>query len=72
MTPEEVLTASTINAACAIKRESSIGSIEVGKIADIAIFDVPNLAYMIYHFGVNHTDSVIKKGKIVYKKNGRD
>ena len=71
MTPEEVLTASTINAACAIKRESSIGSIEVGKIADIAIFDVPNLAYMIYHFGINHTDSVIKKGKIVYKKNRR-
>lgn len=72
MTPEEVLTAATINAACAIKRENEVGSIEVGKKADIAIFDVPNVAYMIYHFGINHTNTVIKNGEIVYKKNGRN
>jgi imidazolonepropionase len=67
MTPEEVLTATTINAACALGLENEIGSIEVGKKADIAIFDVKNLEYLIYHFGINHTDTVIKSGQVVYK-----
>ncbi len=69
LTPEEVITAATINAAAALKLEEEIGSIEVGKKADITIFDAPNLNYIIYHFGINHTDSVIKDGKLVYKKN---
>ena len=68
LTPEEVITAATINAAAALKLEEEIGSIEVGKKADIVIFDAPNLNYIIYHFGINHTDSVIKNGKLVYKK----
>ncbi|NMA86908.1 MAG: imidazolonepropionase [Tissierellia bacterium] len=68
LTPEEVITAATINAAAALKLEKEIGSIEVGKKADITIFDAPNLNYIIYHFGINHTDSVIKDGKLVYKK----
>ena len=68
LTPEEVITAATINAAAALKLEEEIGSIEVGKKADIVIFDAPNLDYIIYHFGINHTDSVIKDGKLVYKK----
>ncbi len=68
LTPEEVITAATINAAAALKLEEKIGSIEVGKKADIVIFDAPNLNYIIYHFGINHTDSVIKNGKLVYKK----
>ncbi|HZK09533.1 MAG TPA: imidazolonepropionase [Clostridia bacterium] len=68
MTPDEVITAVTINAAAALGLEEEKGSLEVGKRADIAIFDVPNLAYMLYHFGVNHTDKVIKDGKIVFEK----
>lgn len=68
MTPEEVITASTINAAAALKREEEIGSIEAGKKADLVIFDSPNLNYIIYHFGINHTSKVIKDGKLVYKK----
>lgn len=68
MTPEEVITASTINAASALKREKEIGSIEVGKKADLVIFDSPNLNYIIYHFGINHTFKVIKDGILVYKK----
>ncbi len=68
MTPDEVITAVTINAAAAIKLEEDRGSLVEGKKADIAIFDVPNLEYMIYHFGVNHTDKVIKNGKIIFKK----
>jgi len=68
LTPEEIITAVTINGACALGLEENIGSLEAGKQADIAMFDSPNLEYILYHFGINHTDTVIKKGKIVYKK----
>ncbi|MDY0235264.1 MAG: imidazolonepropionase [Gudongella sp.] len=68
MTPEEVITSVTINAAAALGIEKEKGSLEVGKKADIAIFDAPNLDYMIYHFGINHTDKTIKDGKVVYSK----
>lgn len=67
MTPEEVLVGVTINAAAAINREDKIGSLMEGKLADIAIFNAPNLDYLVYHFGINHTNTVIKKGKVVYK-----
>ncbi|WP_268625790.1 imidazolonepropionase [Paenibacillus alvei] len=62
MQPEEILTACTLNAAAAIRRAADIGSIEVGKRADLTIFDAPNLAYLPYHFGINHTFGVIKNG----------
>ncbi|WP_091220129.1 imidazolonepropionase [Paenibacillus sp. BC26] len=64
MTPEEILTACTINAANAIGRGNQIGSIEVGKHADLTLFDAPNLAYLPYHFGINHTYGVIKNGNV--------
>ena len=65
MTPEEILTACTINAANAIGTRGRIGSIEAGKRADLAIFDAPNLAYLPYRFGINHTFGVIKNGNVV-------
>lgn len=68
MKPEEVITAVTINAAAALGIEKEKGSLEVGKKADITIFDAQNLDYMIYHFGINHTDKTIKDGKVVYSK----
>lgn len=43
------------------------GSLMEGKLADITIFDAPNINYVLYHFGVNHTDKVIKNGKVVYE-----
>jgi imidazolonepropionase len=64
MNPKEIITSVTINAACALKLEDKIGSLEVGKKADMAIFDVPNIEYLIYHFGVNHTQTVIKNGEV--------
>lgn len=69
LTPEEVITAVTINGAAALGLEDKVGSLEVNKQADIVIFDAPNLEYIIYHFGINHVDTVIKNGTIVYKKN---
>ncbi|MGZ9584413.1 imidazolonepropionase [Paenibacillus marinisediminis] len=62
MTPEEILTATTLNAAAAIGRAADIGTIEIGKWADLAILDAPNLSYLPYHFGINHTYGVIKNG----------
>ncbi|WP_018591592.1 imidazolonepropionase [Terrisporobacter glycolicus] len=67
MTPNEVLTAVTINAAHCVDRATEIGSIEVGKKADIAVFDAPNVEYLMYHFGINHIDRVYKEGKLVVK-----
>ena len=68
MTPKEVFKSVTINAAKAIDKQDTIGSIEVGKKADITVFDAPSMAYFLYHFGINHTDSVYKNGKLVFKK----
>ncbi|WP_010293008.1 imidazolonepropionase [Clostridium senegalense] len=65
MFPEEIINAMTINAAAAINREKQIGSIEENKKADIVIFNSKNLNYLIYHFGINAVDKVIKNGKIV-------
>lgn len=63
MTPEEVLTATTINAAHAIGCAGEAGSLEAGKKADITIFDVPNYLTLSYQYGMNHVDTVIKSGK---------
>ncbi|WP_346937056.1 imidazolonepropionase [Clostridium sp.] len=65
MLPNEIINAMTINAACAINREKYVGSIEKGKKADIAIFNSKNLNYLVYHFGINSVDKVIKNGNIV-------
>jgi len=65
MTPEEVITASTLNAAAALVLSHDIGSIEVGKKADVIILDIPNYQYLPYHFGVNHVEKVIKQGTIL-------
>ncbi|HLR61910.1 MAG TPA: amidohydrolase family protein, partial [Lentibacillus sp.] len=45
--------------------EDKIGSLETGKQADIAIFDVPNHLMLSYNYGMNHIDTVIKKGETV-------
>jgi len=65
MTPAEVITAVTINAAHAIGLSHEIGSISVGKKADIVILDVPSHYWINYRFGVNMVDTVIKSGEIV-------
>ncbi|MFW9902075.1 MAG: imidazolonepropionase [Candidatus Thorarchaeota archaeon] len=65
LSPAEALTASTINSACALQRQDEVGSLEIGKKADIVVFDVPNHEFLPYHFGVNLALKVIKNGKIV-------
>lgn len=65
MTLEEVLTATTINAAYAVNRGEQIGSLEVDKKADVIILDVANYKQLQYFYGMNHTNTVIKNGKVV-------
>jgi imidazolonepropionase len=65
MTPAEAITAATINAAHAIKRAHEIGSIEVGKKADLIVLDSPDFRFLGYRFGANMVDMVVKDGKVV-------
>lgn len=65
LTPAEALTAATYNAACAINRQDTVGSLEKGKKADIVMWDVKSYQELQYLFGVNHVQSVWKNGKKV-------
>ncbi len=63
LTPVEILNAVTINAAYSVDRAKTIGSFDVGKQADITIFDAPNLDYLFYFFATNLVTDVYKKGQ---------
>ena len=65
LTPEEVLTAVTLNAAAAIHMAGRIGSVEAGKQGDLVIWDAPDLDYVCYRMGSNLASTVIKKGEVV-------
>ncbi|GAB3792921.1 imidazolonepropionase [Virgibacillus kimchii] len=68
MSPAEIWHAVTVNAAHAIGREYEAGNIREGGNADIVIWDAPNHMYIPYHYGVNHTNMVMKKGDILYER----
>jgi len=65
LSPSEALTAATLNSAAAIGRAETKGSIEVGKDADIVIWDAPDLNFIFYRYGNNQVHSVIKNGKLL-------
>jgi len=64
MSAAESISAATINAAHAIGRGAQLGSIEVGKQADLLMLDLKHYQELPYYFGVNHVTRVIKKGKL--------
>ncbi len=65
MTPAEALTACTINAAAAIDMDDKVGSISIGKQADLLIWDIPSYKYIPYHIGSSSPETVIKNGKVL-------
>lgn len=65
LTPEEVLTAVTLNGAAAIDRAESVGSVEPGKLGDLVLWDAPDLDYICYRVGSNLVRGVVKRGKPV-------
>jgi imidazolonepropionase len=70
MTPAESVAAATINAAYALRREKEIGSLDVGKVADIGVFEVEDYREIPYYFGVNKCWMTIKRGEIVFRAAG--
>jgi len=67
-TPAEAIAAATINAAYSLHRAGQIGSLEVGKYADLAAFDVADYREIPYYFGVNHCVLAVKRGRIIHSR----
>ncbi|HJT01781.1 MAG TPA: imidazolonepropionase [Terriglobales bacterium] len=68
MSPAEAISAATINGACALARQAGKGSIEPGKDADLAMFDVGDYREIAYWFGMNRCSAVVIGGEVL---NGR-
>jgi imidazolonepropionase len=65
LTIEESLTAATLNSACCLGLGREIGSVEVGKRADLVLLQAPNLLHLVYHYGINPVAAVVKGGRVV-------
>jgi len=72
ITTEEAVTALTINAAAAVDRAKTIGSLDVGKHGDLAVLEYPSYKFIPYHIGISTVDKVVKNGNLVFdrKKGG--
>jgi imidazolonepropionase len=68
LTTEEAVTALTINAAAAVDKADSIGSIDCDKQADLVILEYPSYKYIPYRVGVNTVEKVVKEGNLVFDK----
>ena len=65
MTPAEAIVAATVNAAHAIAMGQEVGSLEVGKKADLVVIDIPDYRHLTYRFGTNLVHTVIKSGRVM-------
>ncbi len=70
LTPAEAINAATFNAAYAVGMEESVGSLEVGKKADIVVYDVADYREVPSRAGYNHAVSVFKAGALVWEQDG--
>ena len=68
ITTEEAITALTINAAAAIDRADTIGSLDAGKHGDLAVLEYPSYKFIPYHIGISTVDKVVKKGNLVFDR----
>jgi imidazolonepropionase len=66
MLPREVVTALTLNAAAALGRRDRLGSLTPGKQGDVIVCNVPDYREIFYHFGINHVECVVKRGRVVH------
>ncbi|HDP95263.1 MAG TPA: imidazolonepropionase [Candidatus Aminicenantes bacterium] len=65
LTIEEALNAVTINAAYAIDRQDSVGSLVPGKKMDVLLADIPDYSYLAYHPGLMPWHTIVKSGEVV-------
>lgn len=70
LTPAQAIAAATINAAHAIRRADRIGSVEVGKQADLLVLAVPDYRHLGYRYGTNLVRQVIKRGRLYSVESG--
>lgn len=68
MTPVEAIVAATINGACAVQRGHRLGSIEPGKDADVAVYDLSDYREIPYFAAVNFCVATFKKGELVWQR----
>jgi imidazolonepropionase len=68
MTPAEAIAAATINPAYSLRQQDRAGSLEVGKYADLAAFDVAGYREIPYYFGVNLCSLTMKRGAVIHSK----
>lgn len=68
MTPAEAVNAATYNAACAVDRETAVGSLEAGKKADFVVYDIGDYREIPSRAGVNHAVTVVKEGNVVWER----
>ena len=66
MMPEEAIWASTLNAACALREEPRVGSLAVGKRADLCIWEVPTYMHLFYPFAENPLKTVVCGGEVAF------
>jgi imidazolonepropionase len=68
MSAAEALTAATLNAACSLGRGDRLGTIEVGKQADLLVLDLANHRHLVYELGRNAVRAVVKRGEIALER----
>ena len=68
MTVAEAVTAATVNAAWSLGRGADIGSLEAGRRADIIVLDCPSHLFLGYRLGWNPVKTVVKEGRVVYRR----
>jgi len=68
MTPAEAIVAATVNSACAVRRQDRVGSIDPGKQADIAVYDVGDYREIPYFAAVNFCVATFKRGRLVWSR----
>lgn len=71
MTPAEALVAATINAAHALSRAHRVGSLDIGKQADLVIWNAEDYRMIPYHMGINLVRTVVKNGQVVHPQVSR-
>ena len=66
--PEEAIWAATLNAAYALGLEKECGSVEVGKHADLTVWDIPDPLHLFYPFGEDPLRTVICSGTVAWSR----
>ena len=72
MSPAEAVWAATRGGAQALRLDGDRGSLEVGKLADLQIWDVPQYEHVIYRLGGNVVTHVVKRGRVVVQRDAGD